>query len=401
MYVVLNPHISDFISKPLSSHLFKRRALKKYGYIIDEALANEGSVTVLANSAASGLVPMSIFKKLPYFLRYLITRFEIGRWKKINGFNDQVQVYYNADKLPDRKALVMLSYKNYQNPVPALVTCNAFELVIAHISHYHLFTSQQSAFLSGIRNLVIAADSDISTTPYFREKFSWYERSVFILPFEITARFKRTKQVRERQVKILATGTFHFFDRMIENGDVSAEEFCKANNTGTMHPIRREIFEHKEEVSAWMDPMVSPYNDGELRKSLLQRFFSTTFTSQKKYFSFDIVAGYNDHRFAVVGEEYFSGLPGIGSFEAMGCGCVLIGVPECYKGLGMEPGIHYLAHNNTLEGIKTVFEANKDDLPLLESISEQGRTLIEDFFRPAVSYKRLRAFTDTAQQLHY
>ena len=391
MYVILNPHISDFISEPLSSRLFKRRPLKKYAYLIDEAIKDGGSVEVLMNSAASGIVPMGLYKKLPGFLRKLITRIEGSFWKRINKYDSRVKIIYRPADAASQSHLVMMCYKNYQNPEVTLKTTDAFEHVLVHISHYHLNTSTQSAFLARITNVTIASDADISASPYFKSKFPWYSRPVFILPYEVTDRFKASKPMAARTPDAMATGTFHFFDQMQAKGDTSTIEFCEANHADTLHPIRRMLYEQQDAVKDLIETRIAPYND-ESASSPVKKLVSTTFSSQKTYFAFDIVAAYNAHKFAVIGEEYYSGVAGVGSFEAMACGAVLIGHPACYNGLGMTAGEHYLPHDNTLENILDTITRYGGNDALLEEISNRGKVLAQEFFTPAASYRRLLAY---------
>ena len=59
---------------------------------------------------------------------------------------------------------------------------------------------------------------------------------------------------------------------------------------------------------------------------------------QKSYFSFDVVDFFNNNKYALVGEEIY-GLPGIGFFEAMACGCTLLGQSgRFYNSLGLVSG---------------------------------------------------------------
>ena len=391
MYVILNPHISDFIAEPLSSRLFRRRPLKKYAYLITEAIKDGSSIEVLMDSSASGIIPMGIYKKLPGLLRKLITRIEGGIWKRINAYDDRVKIIYHSANAASRAHLVTMCYKNYQNAESSLKTIDEFDHVVIHISHYHLNTTAQSLFLSRIKNLTIASDADLSATPYFKSKFPWYSEPVFILPYEVTERFKATKLMAERTPDAMATGTFHFFDKMQEKGDTSTIEFCEANHTNTLHPVRRMLYEQQEAVKDLIETRIAPYND-DTATSPLKKLLSTTFSSQKTYFAFDIVAAYNAHRFAVIGEEFYSGVAGVGSFEAMACGAVLIGHPACYHGLGMIAGKHYLPHDNSLENILSTIKQYGGDDAILTPISEAGKMLAQEFFRPSSSYKRLLSY---------
>ena len=68
--------------------------------------------------------------------------------------------------------------------------------------------------------------------------------------------------------------------------------------------------------------------------------------NQKKYFSFDIVEKYNEYNYVFVGEESITGLPGIGVFEAILCGCRPIINDYCYKGTPLEKSKIPIIYNN-------------------------------------------------------
>ncbi len=379
-YILLNPHISDFIAEPVIYKFIKRRPLKKYGYLLEEPIKNNEVASILVDSTATSIIPMGIYKKLPYFLRLVISKIEIKYWKKINNLSAaNVSVFFNTKNIDKKFTLVFLSYKNYKNAHSLIKTCNQFASSIVHISHYHNEAKMQSEVLSQIKNIVIAADTDITNSPSFLQFYQWYTKPVFILPFQITERFISSKSLQQRIKKAIATGTFHKIENHLEMSD-----FRNATGANSLHPLRRTIFENKEKVNSFMDVLVSPFFEPPTSKKIWKSFFSEKINaSQKNYFSFNIVDKYNEYLFAVVGEEFFSGLPGIGAFEAMACGCILIGHPNCYENIGMVAFEHYIPQTtNTLEEIQNIIEVYKDNIELLEKISNNGIALVKSKFSP-------------------
>lgn len=335
MYTILNPHISDFLADPVLYKYAKRRPLRKYSYLITEQIKQHSTVRVLINSATSGIIPMGVYIKLPYFLRLLFSKIEIKLWKKRNNFGPEVEVYYDSKYLKKKDVLIFFAYKNYKNGKALIKTAKEFEKSIMHLSHYHNDTSKLSSLVSQISNISLAADVDIAANKYFSHFFSWYKKPIFIMPFAVEDRFVVRKPWVDRKDKALSIGTFHFLEKDFENGKrPELIDFLTYSGQNTLHPLRREIFERKDELVAYIDCSNSPYIETKKSKSLFRLFTPTNLLAgQKKYFSFDIVEKFNDYKFVIVGEELASGLPGIGSFEALACGCVVLGDRSCYTGV--------------------------------------------------------------------
>lgn len=389
MFVLLNPHISDFISEPLAFKYVKRRPLKKYSYLIDEAINAWGKVEVLADSTASGLIPVKFYLLLPLFLRQLITKIEIHYWKKRNKYSNKVVVHFSPYTIKDKSALILFAYKNYKNPAGLIKTCSNFDKNIVHLSHYHGDTKQLTETLQKIKNIYLAADADVSKAILFNHFFKWYQKQIVLFSFDVAARFKKNIPMAKRKPMAVATGTFHYIKEAAEEQTNKAvEDFYRATGALALHPLRRSLYENKQNFTNEVECLCSPYIEkgGNIFSSLLPQ---QLFAAQKKYFSFDIVEKYNEYRFAIVGEEYYSGLPGIGAFEAMACGAVLLAYPDCYVGMGLKEGVHYLSHNNDLSEIKNIILAEKDNIDKLEIISENAVNWIKDKMQAKDIFQRL------------
>jgi hypothetical protein len=344
MYTLLNPHVSDFIAEPILYKYAKRRALKKYSYLISQQVSKKETVSVLVNSGSSGLVPMKYFVKLPYFLRFILSIIEIRIWKKRNKFGKEVKIYFSPNKLSNTEYLILFSYKQYKNPKALQNTAKHFNHVIIHLSHYHNDTSLLSQCYKEIPNVVLAADADISQSILYKKYFQWYTKDVFIMQFHVEKRFCNNKNIKDRLPKALSVGTFHYFKEMYEAGtNPELKDYIETSGATALHPLRREIYEKKDLISDKVDCLNSPFLPNNATKSIFKKVKPTNLkVSQKTYFSFNIVHKFNEYKFVIVGEELFNTLPGIGSFEAMACGCILLANPCCYNKINAIENIHYL-----------------------------------------------------------
>lgn len=331
VYTLLNPHIIDFVAEPIFYKWIKRRPLKKYGYLISESIKKYGQINVLVDSGTSGFVPMNIYMQLPFFLRKMLSRIEISIWKKRNKFGKEVCVFYSPEKIKDKKVIVFFNYKHYKNADALIKSCSYFLHSVGHLSHYHASTALQSSVLKQIDNIRLAADVDISDNLYFKKYFEWYKKNIFILPFAVEDRFAENTKWETRTDKILSVGTFHYLEEDYLQGRNNVKEFYETSQAKALHPLRRDIFERKEEFLKEIDCMNSPYLEASTQKSIWKMLLPTNaFAGQKKYFSFNIVDKFNEHKFVIVGEESITGLPGIGTFEALACGCIVVGEKSAY-----------------------------------------------------------------------
>src|SRR5689334_20531405 len=113
MVVLYNPHVDDFLAEPPHFRLLKRRALKKYGFFIDEALRNGQVVKVLVDGTSSAFIPERVFHKLPRLLRQAIAELEYQRWLSINNFDhfDSLVKRVEPPKEKSDQVLLAFSYK--------------------------------------------------------------------------------------------------------------------------------------------------------------------------------------------------------------------------------------------------------------------------------------------------
>jgi len=374
-----NPHVDDFLGIPPQFRILKRKALRKYGFFIDGTLEQSRRLRVVVDGTISAFVPEQYFVKFPRFIRMWISQAEFSWWVRINGMCDRIeQVDVSAGNHSD-EILLMFSYK-------CAIGCfaeresifSAFPVVVAHLSHYFISTAEKSANLRKLPNVWLAGDSDISSSPYFRHFFGWYQKPFLVLPFAVNSRFKMQKPFDAREMSCVATGSFHDLDHEVPRYKYS--DFQEFFGINTYHPIRKLIYEQSNKYSGLLVSRVSPYRGREARGGLIKRWIKHFAVSQKAYFSINIVDLYNRYQFAIVGEEA-SGFPALGAFESMACGCILIANPDAYNGLGMEPWKHYLPHNGSMESILAAikYAGALDDHG--SSLAYEGCLFIEEHYR--------------------
>jgi hypothetical protein len=220
---------------------------------------------------------------------------------------------------------------------------------------------------------------------------------MIMLPFVVADRFKCTKPYSERLPKAVATGTFHMLELDAEGHYFNAVR--KFAQTNTVHPIRRLLFENKEKLKDTIDCYCYPFYESNVtKKKWYEKFLPKKFqVKQSSYFSFNIVDKYNQYKYAIVGEEFYNGIPGIGAFEAMACGTVLIGHPDCYSGTGLQENVHFLPHHNDLTEIDTMIKEVNEETNRMEEMSERASAFVKANYNPVSLQQK---FVLTIEALH-
>lgn len=288
MLVLIDPHCDDFIYRPLTYFIFRKKAFRKYAYL-DIALRSYDKLFVYFTYENSSMPPR-IFSKLPKVLKMVLIKLEISFWRRINKID--LEEYKIVGQKSEKSAFIF-GYKKFDI---LSVVLPKFKDVYVHLSHYHTF---QDLDYSNYSNLTFCADNNIAAFDFFKKKFSWYEKRIIIVPFCVSDRFKVLHEF-ERIKKCCVTGTYHDIP-------VSKVDFGIYNSRGntTLHPLR---FELAQGNWPFLVKRLNLYG-----KNIFEVF-------QRSYLKFDIVRFYNSFDYAVVPGEG-NGLIAIGSLEAIACGC--------------------------------------------------------------------------------
>jgi hypothetical protein len=387
---LLNSHADDFVSTPVSFSLIGRKGLRKYSYLLEQPISRGQRAQILVDGTLSSLVDQWIFNRMPRWLRAVILRVEIYFWLRNNDLAGRVDLHWSLDTIKDRAAIYIFSYKHCVGAFgDRVATISAFDRVLVNLSHYFIRTREKVENIAKLRNVILVADSDLTRNTYFQHFFP-HSPPLLCLPFAVESRFRVILPVENRTSKCGATGSFH--DLMSEEPRVYYKDFIEFFHTNTYHPVRKLLYHRRAELSSWLECRISPFREaggigsafGRLRQWLKLD------VAQTEYFSFDIVDFYNQHRFAIVGEE-LSGAPAVGFFEAMACGCVMLGAAGgYYNGLGLKPGTHYLEHDGTVDSIQSIVVGTASNPQRLAAILAESRTYIDTNCTPRSVWEALQ-----------
>ena len=386
MLTLLNPHIDDFMACPVSFWLVGRKPLVKYGYLIEEQIRRFGSVEVLVDGTISSLFPQRIFGCLPKTIRHFLLRKELKRWEKINNFMGKVRVHWTPETISDRRNIYLFSYKNCTDNFELRRSyIEAFDRKIINLSHFMIRISEKSKNSESLRNVVYTSESDLSDEPFFKKYFGG-SNTVLALAFCVASRFENKRPFRTRVDRCAAVGSFHNLDN--ERPRSFYKDVMNFFQTNTYHPVRKLVYDNKHLLSGYITCAIAHFREGRIG------FLRKLDVKQKNYFSFDVVDLFNSNKYALVGEEIY-GLPGIGFFEAMACGCTLLGQSgQFYNGLGLVSGIHYVEHDGTLDGIKRAIDFLRENPEKAEEIAKNGKDYTNMHCRSDTLFEKLLTLLD-------
>lgn len=372
-------------------HLLRGESLPhKYEAFFDTLLKSGAEVSV-----STALCRRKGWKGL---IRYLLDPFALIYWVLGNKISlSKIGFVFSKAELRKLDVLFFMHYGNFtyedaanaqRGSDLALALSDVDILKLGHFTHY---AYQPVIGASNLRklsvNLLVAENNLLSNSDFYRKYFSQLDADFWCLPFIAAERFKSHTPFRERSRKLVATGSITF--------KMTDPDFINFFQSDELQPLRRQIYEHADDHATEIDSMISDLNASRgadkvkvdpLWRRLLRRFVPHP---QHSYYRKNIVDVYNSYMMFTVPEEICN-LPAIGVVEGMACGCAFFGLDSpMYRDLGMVPGVHYVAHDGTLEDLveRIRHYQQPSQLSELELIAERGCKLASEKFRAEVVYR--------------
>lgn len=291
----------------------------------------------------------------------MFTKNRIGRYlesifvEKVNHL-PHFKVLTNKHKITPNDIVIGYLVFDYQIDILNELVC--YKVLFGN----HFISTNNSLDLKNLGINAFVNEIDLSNNEFVTTYFNLNGVDNLIVPYTFQNRFVVNKDFSERENKAMAIGTSSTCS-IVPNRYKLYREFF---NTELIQPMRQLIFEKQDELSDIIDCYISPILENHGR--------------QTKYTSFDMVETFNKYRMFVCPEELV-GMPGIGFVEGMACGCAYIGLNhDMYRCLGLEPGIHYITYDGTLEDLRKVILYYKQRPEEVKNIADTGCRYVRENF---------------------
>lgn len=379
----VNPHRSDFVYNSPVYSFFKRKSLRKYQYLHSFFNKHDTDAIFFTSSLVRFLssINLRMLDKILVGIEYVFFR------KCNDNYNFNSIFKLNKNIIYDVSFCFGFSISELNNK-QLINLIGKSKLLIIHLSHYHIFANRLNDWAS-YSNVVFCADADI-TDNYFYNYFVNNQCPFFVLSYSIDVnRFKFLNPFENRQSKIICTGTFHEFEKIYRNSFLKINVISSIFGFLSIHPERRILYYFINKFKN-IDILNAPMG----RIQFFKAFRSNNSINQSKYFSIDIVDNYNKYKFSFVGEESIVGLPGIGIFESILCGCIPVINDYCYKGTPLEKSVIPIKYNNMnhLFFIIKNFEKEIESYKFNDADLQSFRVEVAKYFSESNQLNKLNKF---------
>lgn len=388
--VIYRPHVEIWFKNSVSHILSGRSVPYKYETLFDYLLSSDVDISV-----STALCRRKGWKGL---VRYLLDPLALVFWTWSNKIDFQrIGFVFTKAELQKHDVLYFMHYGNFtyedastaqRGDEFASALSKIDILKLGHFTHYAYQPAIGAKNLGKLgANLLVAENNLLLNSYFYRKYFANLNVDFWCLPFIAAKRFESRTPFRERNCKLVATGSITY--------KMTDKDFINFFQTDELQPLRRNIYERANEFEAEIDSMISDLNatrvPGRVNvKSSWSRVFRRFMPHpQHTYYKKNIVNIYNSYMMFTVPEEVCD-LPAIGFVEGMACGCAFFGLDSpMYRDLGMFPGVHYVAYDGTLEGLieKICLYQQPEQLGTLEQIAARGCKLVGEKFRAEVVYQ--------------
>jgi glycosyltransferase involved in cell wall biosynthesis len=405
-----NPHAIWF-KLNITCFFAGTKSINKYDYLFDYVYESNSKIRVLIDKSSRA----SLFRGPLKFIDNPV--YDFYAWVILNRLRfSKFEIVTEVKKLKQTDVLFSYLYGSFtyvdlnEFRAPAnffnqLKNSEAFKVV--HLTHYGYNTEfgSRNTQLAGI-DLFVAESNLYTNSNFFRKHFSWYDKSVLVLPYVPQARFNSKKEFSQRLNKALSTGTL--------THKMTDKNYINFFGHNILQPLRFEISSNIKDLEPFIDSLITKIKDDNMAVNPLKTgiidlvinyikrsfkfllgdpyrlisllyyyFFSSSlysFKNENNYYKLDIVENYNNYKMFVVPEETI-GLPGIGFVEGMACGCAYIGIAHpMYQDIGMIDGVHYIGYDGTLDGLIAKISYYQENENELEVIARKGNDFVKEKF---------------------
>ena len=375
-----------WFKKNIAQYIRGARPMNKYEYILDNLL-KLGKINVI--------LPITGASKRERFRNKIFRFIKFAIWCKINKLQmSSFDISYSYAELKEKDTVFVFFHDNFAS-TPTCCSPKEYEKTlqdaickfVVHLNHYVYETPRGSSILYKMKNVEFCAESRLEeNSAFFRKMFKWYTGYVAVLPFCVGDRFL-SKPVICKNGRGVVTGAITY--------PIYEKHFMDFFLNPILQPERKFLYDNKSFFEN-VDVFSEEYGNFKERSALQQirrRFKSFIVKSfkcdgQKYYLKLNIVDLYNNYSFVICPDEII-GLPGIGAFEAMACGSVLIHKSsKILNEYGMNSGEHFITYNGSIENLDSVIKYYNKHINEYYLIQKNSISFVNAHFRSKDSFQR-------------
>lgn len=331
-------------------------------------------------------------------LKWLLDPFDLLFWCYLNKIKiGRVHFIWSIKSISGKDAIFLMHYGNFTHESSEIAVrgerlarqLSKIEILkVVHLTHFEYNTEIGEKNLQIVRpDILVAENNLLSNSKFYNKFFSNLTRNFYTLPYTPSPRFVRTVPFKERNNKIVATGSITY--------PMKDKNFIDFFGGNKLQPLRQDLYRDASKYTLEMDCIISDLSstrNEEDEQSELKgknKFIELFFYKhpQLNYYKKDIVSIYNSYKMFAVPEEICD-LPAIGFIEGMACGCAYIGIDDpMFRDIGMVPGIHYISHDGTVEDFISKVRLYQHKKVELEIIANNGYAFARNYLNPEKVYR--------------
>lgn len=390
-FVLYKPYAELWFKNPVRRVLRKQTIPSKYELLFEYLLGSPDKLYISTRlNFSSGL--RGVIEMLRDTLRILM-------WLLVHGVMPwRVGWVLTRQQFECMDAAFFIHFGNFTHEQPDIAAdgrelakffSESRVLKVVHMTHFAYFPSVGSANLMVFKPDLLVAENDLArNSPFFKQFFSGVQSPFLCLPFVPGRRFERRKPLSARIHKLGVAGSITY--------KMHDPEFNQFFGLDELQPMRRRIYEQREQLESVIDCLI--YDLNEARKleadaaadspEAVRKARDEAMARQRSYYNTDIVEFFNRYTMFAVPEEVCD-LPGIGFIEGMACGTAYFGLDDpMYRELGMEPSVHYVAYDGSVDGLVEKVSYYQSHREELEAIAERGYRFARERMNPETVYSR-------------
>jgi glycosyltransferase involved in cell wall biosynthesis len=385
MYIYLyNPHNNHSYAKTIQRLIFRHPQFSKLNYVLRSLKKQDTALSLI-----DGEVFPESSKYWPHGM--LWSKLEYYLWSKVNNIKIKASLIKSV-QIDDSDILILTAKDLKYKKIYDLVESSECKIILLT---NHFFNSYDSncMFLNRYHHRVsLVSEASIVDNPVLGIGLD-YDMNEYQVGWAVSSRFSSYADFSRRKKRCASLGsiTIRKFGGFIN-------KILRSYNEITIHPSRYYIYKNQDKFNyvdvfsecrdyASSARVLSLTTINSLFFKIVIMFRNKLVTT--KYYSVNMVDLMNSYQFIIYGHDIFE-QPSLGVYEAMSCGCVVIGTDSyAYRSIGLTHNYNYISvpKNSDVASIDDVIQEYLNNNDLLLSIRDRSIAFAKQHTEASVCMK--------------